>query len=184
MLSPNFTPFPTLTTPRLLLRQLTLADARAVMHLRSNTQVMQYINRPLTLTTEDAEAWILKVEDVLANTNGITWCICLREAPLQHVGNIGLWRIDKENYRAEIGYMLEPALQGKGIMYEALQLVLHYGFHSMQLHSIEAQLDPRNVASAALLKNGGFVQEGLFKENYFLRGEFSDTAVYSILSPV
>jgi len=184
MLTPNFTPFPVLTTARLLLRQLTLRDAPAVMHLRSNPQVMQYINRPLTLTINEAEEWITKVEDNLVNTGGIMWCICLREAPLEHVGNIGLWRIEKENYRAEIGYMLEPALHGQGIMSEAMQLVLHYGFHCMQLHSIEAQLDPRNTASGALLRKGGFVQEGLFKENYFMCGEFSDTAVYSILSPV
>jgi ribosomal-protein-alanine N-acetyltransferase len=54
----------------------------------------------------------------------------------------------------------------------------------MKLHSIEARLDPRNTASAALLKKGGFVQEALFKENYYLRGHFADTAVYSLITPL
>lgn len=183
MLSPNFSPFPELTTDRLLLRQMTLADAPAVQRLRSNVDVMKHINRPHTKTVEEAQNWIQVIQEALANNTGITWCLCLKEAPQKHVGSIGLWRIDRENYRAEIGYMLEPSLQGKGHMYEALQKVVEYGFREMKLHSIEAQLDPRNSASAALLKKGGFVQEALFKENYYWQGRFDDTAVYSLLTP-
>ena len=183
MLSPNFSPFPEISTDRLLLRQLTLADAPAVQRLRSNVDVMKYINRPLTKTIEEAEKWINVIVEALAKNEGITWCICLKEAPLEHVGSIGLWRIEKENHRAEIGYMLEPSLQGKGIMYEAIQKVLDYGFGKLKLHSIEGQIDPRNSASAALLRKAGFVQEGYFKENYFVCGRFADTAVYSLLSP-
>jgi [ribosomal protein S5]-alanine N-acetyltransferase len=181
MLSPNFTPFPQLTTERLLLRAMTLADAPSVQHLRSNPEVMQYINRPLTLTIPEAEAWISVIMEALENNNGITWCICLKEKTEDHIGNIGLWRIDKENHRAEIGYMLEPAFQNKGIMFEALQKVIEYGFRQLKVHSIEAQIDPRNGASAALLQKAGFVREAYFRENYYLRGAFADTAVYSLL---
>lgn len=183
MLSPNFTPFPELHTGRLLLRQLTLNDTQGVYQLRSDEAVMKYINRPLTRTLEDAAAWVNNVIETLGRNDGITWCICLKEAPATHVGTIGLWRIEKENYRAELGYMLEPALQGKGIMYEALQKVVEYGFNELKLHSLEAQLDPRNTASSALLKKAGFVQEGYFKENYYHNGQFGDTAVYSLLTP-
>lgn len=183
MLAPNFSPFPALKTERLLLRQFTLADAAGVHQLRSDDSVMQFINRPLTQTIEDAEAWIQLIFDALQKADGITWCICLKDDPAIHVGSIGLWRIEKENYRAEIGYMIEPQLQGKGYMYEALQAVVHYGFTDMRLHSVEARIDPDNVASAALLKKSGFVQEAHFKENYFNRGRFADTAVYSKLAP-
>lgn len=184
MLTPNFSPFPELTTKRLLLRQMTLNDAPAVKRLRSNAEVMQYINRPLTKTLEEAQNWISVILEALANNNGITWCLCLKDTPLEHVGSIGFWRIDKENHRAEIGYMLEPYLHGKGMMYEALQAVVEYGFCAMKLHSIEAQIDPRNNASEALLKKGGFEQEAYFKENYRLGEGFADTAVYSLLSPL
>lgn len=183
MLSPNFTPFPQMQTDRLLLRPLTLADAPRVQQLRSNEEVMKYINRPLTRTLEEAEGWISVIIEALEKNDGITWCICLKDTPAEHIGSIGLWRIEKENYRAEIGYMLDPSLQGKGIMYEALQKVVDYGFKELKLHSIEAQLDPRNSASSALLKKAGFVQEAYFKENYYLHGQFADTAVYSLLTP-
>jgi [ribosomal protein S5]-alanine N-acetyltransferase len=183
MLLPIFTPFPELRTDRLLLRQMTLVDAPGVQKLRSNEDVMKYINRPLTRTIEEAESWVNIIIAAVEKNDGITWCICLKEKPSEHVGSIGLWRIDKENHRAEIGYMLEPSLQGKGIMYEALQKVIEYGFREIKLHSIEGQIDPRNTASAALLKKAGFVQEAYFKENYYLNGGFADTAVYSILTP-
>jgi ribosomal-protein-alanine N-acetyltransferase len=181
MLSPSFTPFPELSTTRLLLRTMTLADAPAVQQLRSNPEVMQYINRPLTQTLEEAETWINMVINALAKNDGITWCICMKDTPETHIGSIGYWRLEKENYRAEIGYMLEPRLHGQGFMYEAIQAVLHYGFEQLGLHSVEAQIDPRNGASAALLKKAGFIQEGYFRENYFLRDRFADTAVYSLL---
>lgn len=183
MLTPNFSPFPVLVSERLLLRQMTLDDAPAVQRLRSNTDVMKYINRPLTKTVEEAEKWISVVIDTLERNDGISWCICLKENPAEHVGSIGLWRIDKENHRAEIGYMLEPHLQGKGLMFEAIKPVLHFGFAEMKLHSIEAQIDPRNAASAALLVKAGFEQEGYFKENYYLGGKFADTAIFSLLTP-
>lgn len=182
MLMPNFLPFPERTTERLLLRELSLADAPAVMRLRSNPGVMQYINRPLALTLADAEAWVGMVIEALQKSDGISWCICLKEEPSVHVGNIGLWRLEKENYRAEIGYMLEPSLHGKGLMYEAVGAVVDYGFREMGLHSVEGRIDPRNTASARLLEKAGFVKEAHFKENYYLRGFFADTAVYSILS--
>lgn len=183
MLTPNFFPFPMLTTERLLLRQLVMEDGAAVQRLRGNKEVMKYNNRPLTLTLQEAESWIKIVLDELNIYNGITWCICLKDTPSEHVGSVGIWRIDKENHRGEIGYMIEPALQGKGFMYEALQPVIQYGFNTLLLHSMEAQIDPRNTASAALLNKAGFVQEALFKESYLLDDEFVDTAVYSLLSP-
>ena len=183
MLSLNFIPFPELTTDRLLLRQLTIADAPAVQHLRSNVDVMKYINRPLLHTIEAAQGWINMGLQSLQKEEGIGWCICLKNNPAEPIGNIALWRIEKEHYRAEIGYMLEPEYQGKGFMYEAIKEVVDYGFKEIKLHSIEGRIDPRNKASGAVLLKAGFVQEAHFKENYFLRDHFADTAVFSLLTP-
>jgi [ribosomal protein S5]-alanine N-acetyltransferase len=183
MLIPSFSPFPNLTTERLLLREMVAADAPGVLRLRSDKEVMKYINRPLALTIADAEAWIGVVISTLQKAEGITWCMAMREKPSEFIGSIGLWRIEKENYRAEIGYMLDPSFQGQGIMSEAIQKVVDYGFRQMKLHSIEGCIDPRNIPSAKVLEKSGFVREAYFKENYYLNGGFADTAVYSILTP-
>jgi ribosomal-protein-alanine N-acetyltransferase len=99
------------------------------------------------------------------------------------MGTIGFWRIQKEHYRAEIGYLLHPSWQGKGIMREALKAVLDYGFQAMKLHSVEAHVNPSNASSIGLLEKCGFVREAYYRENYFYNGQFMDSAVYSLLAP-
>ena len=111
----------------------------------------------------------------------IAWGISFHETP-EMIGNISFHRIEKENHRAEIGYMLHPKHWRQGIINEAMKAVLDYGFSVMNLHSIEANINPENVASSNLLKKRGFVKEAYYKENYFFDGKFIDTEIYSLLA--
>lgn len=182
MLTVNLFPFPQLSTQRLILKQITPADAPALFVLRSDKNVMQYIDRPLAQTKDDALALIQVVTDLLEKNEAITWGIFLKEgSPL--MGTIGFWRIQKEHYRAEIGYLLHPSLQRKGLMTEALKSVLEYGLQTIRLHSVEANVNPGNTASIGLLEKNGFVQEAYYRENYFYNGRFMDSAIYSLLAP-
>lgn len=181
MLHLNFSPFPALTTPRLVLRQFTYTDAPDFFELRSNTEIMQYIGRPLAKTLDDAADLIKVINDLLNTNNGITWCITHKTN--QHfIGSIGFWRIEKENHRAEIGYLLNPVYQGQGLMQEAIDSVIDYGFGVMGLHSIQANVHPGNAASIKLLEKNNFIREAYFKENHFHNGAFEDTAVYTLLT--
>jgi [ribosomal protein S5]-alanine N-acetyltransferase len=182
MLSLQFSPFPALETERLLLQQITPGDAAALFEMRSDKDIMKYIDRPLAQTVDDALALIQVITDALQKNEGITWGIYLKEgSPL--LGTLGFWRILKEHYRAEIGYLLHPSLQGKGLMQEAVRKVLHHGFANMQLHSVEANVNPANAASIRLLEKTGFVREAHFRENYFYNGRFLDSYIYSLLAP-
>lgn len=181
MLEVNFSPFPELITDRLILKSLTLADAEKILQLRSDPEVMKFINRPLTANITEAEDWVRLVLSNQQANNGITWGIFLKGQPLENIGNIGLWRIEKENYRAEVGYMMDPMHQGKGMMLEALKRVILYGFNDLGVHSIEAQIHPENIRSSKLLEKTGFTKEAYFKQNIFWNGGFEDTAVYSLL---
>ncbi len=182
MLSPNFHPFPELSTERLILREITKKDVNEIFALRSDKELMRYISRPLALSTEDALKWMQLIFDLLETNDGINWGISLKENPLL-IGTISLWRIDKPNYRAEIGYMLQTLYQQKGIVSEAIAAVIEYGFATMKLHSIEAKASPENAASLRVLDKAGFVREAYFKEDYYFNGEFLDTVVYSLLAP-
>src|SRR5689334_3433445 len=128
MLEVNFDPFPILTTERLVLRQMQVEDIDAIFKLRSNPAVMRYVNRPIAKTKEDAKHWYDKVDTNLKNNDGIMWCVALKDDVEKKIGNIGLWRIEKENYRAELGYMTEPEYQGKNFTTEAIRAVIDYGF--------------------------------------------------------
>ena len=182
MLEPDFSSFPEISTGRLLLGPFEKKDAVAVLLLRSDEKVMQYIDKERTKTIEEAAAFIQRIKDDVKNNDGITWRISLKENPEQLIGSIGLWRIIKQHYRAEIGYMLHPGFWGKGLMIEAIQAVIDFGFNTIKLHSIEAHINPGNAASAGILEKPGFVREAYFKEDYFFRGKFLDSAIYSLLN--
>lgn len=177
----SFSPFPEITTNRLILRQLRPADDQTLFVLRSNEEAMKYIGRPIATTIEDARELMGRMDQALADNSGIVWMICLKGRPDDVIGTIGYHRIDKPNYRAEIGYMLHPVFHRKGLMQEAISAVISYGFDDMKLHSIEAIVSPGNEASIGILIRNGFVKEAHYKENYFYNGRFLDSAVYSLL---
>ena len=66
-------------------------------------------------------------------------------------------------------------------MHEALLALLHLAFTDLQLKRIEADIDPRNVASARSLERLGFAKEGLLRERWIVEGEVSDSALYGLL---
>ncbi|MES2704048.1 MAG: GNAT family protein [Bacteroidota bacterium] len=182
MLTVNFSPFPVLETERLLLRGTTPENVDALYALRANGDVMRYIDRPRPKSNDDILALIEKIQNIVASNNGIEWGLTLKETG-KYIGTISFHQLIKENYRAEIGYLLDPAQHGKGIMDEAMKAVLDYGFNIMQLHSVEANVNPENMASRKLLERNGFAQEAYFKENHFWNGQFFDTVIYSLLAP-
>ena len=184
MLSLNFSPFPIIETERLLLRSLTMDDAATFFFLRTNEKVIEHFNRA---PDESPEATKAKMEEILQmqeKNEGILWVIAFKHKPAEMIGNIGYWRMTKEHYRAEIGYLLSPDHWKKGIMKEVLNAVVDYAFTTMKLHSIEANINPDNVASGALLESCGFIKEAYHKENYYYNGVFYDSIIYSKLNNI
>lgn len=182
MLEFNFTPFPVIETERLLLRRITNDDVNEVFELRSNPETMKYIPRPLVKNNEDALEHIAMIEEKIVTNEGINWGITLKENP-KLLGIIGYYRMQPANYRAEIGYMLLPEFHGKGIIPEAVNQLITYGFKDLKLHSIEAVIDPENYTSEKVLQKCGFVKEAHIKESLFYEGRFLDSVIYSLLRP-
>lgn len=177
----SFLPFQNLESERLLLRQITPDDVNEIFALRSNPETMKYIPRPLATTKDDAMGHIKMIQDKIVSNEGINWAITEKGNP-KMIGIIGHYRIRWEHFRSEIGYMLLPEHQGKGIITEAIQLLVDYGFNEMKMHSLEAIIDPENTASARVLEKNNFVKEAHFKENEFYDGKFLDAVVYSLLN--
>ena len=181
MLELNFDPFPVIETKRLILRRMILEDLDAYFTIRTNVNAMKHICMTIP-TREETQAKILRINEMINMNEGVAWAICLKTDNLM-IGTVSFHKVIKEHYRAEIGYMLHPDFWKQGIISEALESVIHYGFNNMCLHSIEAQIDPANIGSEMVLKKFKFVKEGYFKENYFFEGKFLDTAVFSLISP-
>jgi len=181
MITINFTPFQNLETERLVLRRVVNNDLKEVIALRSNPETMKYIPRPLVKTDQDGLDHIAMINDKIEANEGINWAITLKDNP-QLIGLIGHYRMKPEHHRSEIGYMILPEFIGKGIVTEAIKAVVKYGFETMKLHSIEAVIDPENLASAKVLEKNGFVKEAHLKENEFFEGRYLDSVIYSLLN--
>jgi ribosomal-protein-alanine N-acetyltransferase len=181
MLQFTFSPFPTIETDRLVLRRINTDDVNEIFELRSNPETMKFIPRPLVKNTEDALEHIAMIEEKIETNIGINWGITLKDSN-KLLGIIGYYRMQPENHRAEIGYMLLPAFHGKGIIPEAVKRLIQYGFEDLKLHSIEAVIDPLNFASEAVLLKCGFVKEAHFKETELYEGKFLDKVIYSLLN--
>jgi ribosomal-protein-alanine N-acetyltransferase len=182
MLQVSFHPFPVLHTPRLLLRRIDMSDAETWYEQRRDKVLMQHIGRSLATHLEDVYELIQRVDKAIESNEAINWAITIPPDDTL-IGTIGFVRMKLENHRAEVGYMLGSGQHGKGIMTEALEAVVKYGFEVVRLHSIEGVIAPANLASARVLERGGFIKEAMFKENIFFEGQFLDSTVYSLLAP-
>jgi len=81
----------------------------------------------------------------------------------------------------EIGYSLVPDERRKGYGTEALAIMVDYLFLSKDIMRIQAQTDQRNMASQRILEKAGFKKEGTLRNNFFVRGEWTDDHMYSII---
>jgi ribosomal-protein-serine acetyltransferase len=97
------------------------------------------------------------------------------------VGMVGVPFIDWPNRRAEIGYWLDEAHQGRGLMADAVRQVLAHAFQTWKLNRVEIRTDVENRASRALAERLGFSYEGVLRQAYFVGDRYSDDAIYSLL---
>ena len=175
-----FDSFPTVETERLLLRKLDISDCKMLFELRSNPQVMKYLDAAKPQNEAVLELFCENIAKSWAEKNGIYWII-EHKAEAKAVGNFSFWRIDHPHCRAEIGYAMLPEYWGQGIMSEVLDTLLPFGFSKMQLHSVEANVNPDNQLSNRLLLKHGFQKEAYFRENYLFDGKFLDSEIYCLL---
>jgi RimJ/RimL family protein N-acetyltransferase len=94
------------------------------------------------------------------------------------VGEIGHKLVDKAQ---EIGYAMLPNERKKGYCSEAVMIMVDYLFLSKDIVRIQAHTDLRNVDSQRVLEKTGFKKEGTIRKSNFIRGEWRDTYLYSIL---
>jgi [ribosomal protein S5]-alanine N-acetyltransferase len=143
MLELNFTSFPYLETERCLLRPLQPNDADRLFEMRTNDEVLRYLDREKMQTKEEAVTMINKIIASVENNDCVNWVISLKGDD-KMIGSIAYWRLIKEHYRAEIGYNLFPQYWGKGIMNEVMKIVLRSGciaLKQMSIRSIQLLFD-------------------------------------------
>ncbi|MGS2725292.1 GNAT family N-acetyltransferase [Psychroserpens sp. BH13MA-6] len=175
-----FDAFPELESKRLSYRAYRLQDASALYDIRGHKSVAKYMDSEIPKSDQDTKQRIQKMQSDFQNKKGITWAIIDKDSG-KLIGDFGIWRIDKANARGEIGYVLHPDYWGKGYMSEATHTIISFGFNHMKLHSFEANVNPMNSNSKAMLLKFGFRLEAHFRENYYYNGQFLDSEIYCLL---
>ena len=96
------------------------------------------------------------------------------------IGVINYW-VNQPSGTIEISYAIIPAERRKGYGTQAVQLIVDYLFLSKNLVRIQAITNVRNEPSQRVLEKAGFRKEGTIRKSYFIRGEWRDHYLYSIL---
>lgn len=173
--------FPVLSTRRLQLSLITESHIPDLHEMRSSEYAMKFLDRPIAKNLQDTEKLFRNMELDRISKKSLSWGI-FEKGRDKLIGFIGFWRMDLKNLRAEIGYMIHPEFEGKGLMTEALHVALEYGFQTLKLHTIEADVNPKNEKSIGLLLKFNFVKEAHFKESYYFNGKFLDAEIYTKFS--
>ncbi len=163
MLETTFTPFPILTTDRLILRPLEATDDKDIFSHRIDDIVNTYLDDFRHSSIEQTQAFITRVQKEITEGRTILWVLTLK-GNNTYIGTVCLWNISKGDCKAETGYTMNPRFHGKGYMNEALAKIIDFGFTKIKLKSIEAYTHEHNESSIKLLVRNKFKQEATHKK--------------------
>ena len=171
---------PRLESERLRLRSLAARDAAEVFELYADRDAVRFGYAPKMARLDDA---LHVVEETIALARDRT-LFHFGVADREHdriIGHATLFKWDQEHRRAEVGYSIRRDRWGLGLGSEAVSTLIGFGFQRLGLRRIEADADPRNVASIRLLEKLGFVREGYMRERWEFDGEIQDAVCFGLL---
>lgn len=171
---------PSLETDRLRLRQLGRADAPALFEIFSDPEVTEFWSSDPLPDIDGAYALLEGIDEARAGGSLFQWGISL-EAEDRIVGTTTLASWDRLHRRCELGFALRRDCWGRGLGTEAVRRVVEFAFEELDLHRLEADVDPRNAASRRILSRLGFREEGLLRERYLLGGQPQDAIFLGLL---
>jgi RimJ/RimL family protein N-acetyltransferase len=168
-------------TDRMRLRPYRLTDFDEFADLHGRDDVALY----LPWETRDAEASRAALErhqslSLEASGDGITLAGFDKDTG-RLVGEFVLFLRSVEHRGGEVGYVVHPDFQGRGLATEGARAMLQVGFEALGMHRIIARIYALNVASAAVLTRLGMRKEAHLVKNELAHGEWTDEADYALL---
>jgi [ribosomal protein S5]-alanine N-acetyltransferase len=174
-------PFPiSVATGRVLLRPVAAEDLPDLMAVNGDAEVVRFLPYAAWTSLKDAEAWLARMQALETAASGRQYVLLARETGMV-IGTVLLFRHDAGSSRAELGYVLGRRHWGQGLMREALTVLCAALFDTGALRRLEAEVNPDNRASAALLLALGFVAEGRARQRWVARGRAYDVDRYGLL---
>ncbi len=176
---PDFSPI--LHSPNLILRLMQPDDQQQVFEALSDERVVKYYGVEYH-SYEATQAQMNWYAQNLAENTGLCFAITYPNKP-GLVGACAVYDYQAPHRKAELGYWLLPDYCGKGIMREALKVMLPYAFNYFNLHRLEAQIEIPNNTSRKLLEYFNFRHEGTLIDCEMKRGAFISLDIFALLRP-
>ncbi|QBF81596.1 N-acetyltransferase [Shewanella maritima] len=167
-------------TERLSIRLVTTLDSADLYKIYSDPEVMKYWSCP-PFTSESQATDLAQAGETNFHAGQSLFLGIVDKESKELIGTLSVFNIRQDSQRAEVGYILSRKYWHKGLMSEAFSALLDYCFEHLQLNRLEADIDPNNTASAALLIKHGFKAEGLLKERWIVNGNVTDSEIYGLL---
>jgi len=164
----------------LYLRNLRDGDISIIFEIFSDPEVTRYWGLPLMRSRDEARKFIVDTNKGLKDKSLLQWGVIHKESD-QLVGTCAFASWEPEHRRAEIGFALGRKNWKQGFMSELLPAFIQFGFEKMNLHRIEADVDPDNTAALNLLAKMDFKKEGHLKDRYYMEGKYRDSLILGLL---
>jgi [ribosomal protein S5]-alanine N-acetyltransferase len=148
---------PTLETPRLILRAITLADAPAVQARFPHWEIVQFLGAqvPWPYPPDGAETNIRAMLERAETTDAFAWAICLKSAPDDLIGRIDLRPLDPAT-RTQRGFWIAKEHWGQGLITEAANRVVDFAFDDLGWSELWVTNAAANIASSRVKRRQGF----------------------------
>lgn len=171
---------PTLETERLILRRITMRDAKDIFAYSKDPEVARHVLWSAQKDLSEAKDYCRFMIRRYHSDQPSSWGI-IEKATDRLVGTIGYMDYNEENNSVEIGYSLARWLWNGGYMTEALKRVIEYTFTAMEINRIEAQHELDNPSSGRVMEKCGMIKEGILRQRLCNKGKYVDVALYAIL---
>ncbi|TDD14158.1 N-acetyltransferase [Kribbella turkmenica] len=172
-------------TDRLTLRRYLETDYDDLLKLQSNDDVARFLlydaQTPEQVRDTTLPRRLADLPPMDTDGQAVTLAVILRETG-QHLGEVSLFAQNAAHRGGEIGFVFHPEFHGHGYAAEASVEMLRLGFEEFGMHRIIGRLDARNTGSSGLLKRLGMRHEATFVKNEFIKGEWTDEAVFAMLA--
>ena len=170
-----------LHTGRLLLRAYATGDVEATLAYYGDPQVSRFLlSEPFAL--DDAKAAVDRRLGQTHPTEPGDALALVVEHEGRLVGDLVLQLLGEQSSMGEIGWCFHPAYAGRGFATEAAVALLHLAFEHYKMHRVKAQMDARNTGSARLCERLGMTKEAHLRQDWWSKGEWTDTFVYAVLA--
>lgn len=174
------TRFPTLETPRLILRRILRSDADDMYEYARLPEVTRYLLWNVHPDRNHTYLYIDGLQSQYRMGKYYDFAVILKENG-KMIGTCGFASVDFENDAAEIGYVINPAYQNCGYATEAVLAVMNFGFGTLGLHRIEGRYMSENRQSRRVMDKCGMIYEGDRREGAKVKGKYETVGVSAIL---